>query len=44
MCLPAMRKFPLTARILLGLVLGLIVGTALRGFDPAIRDGAVAVA
>ncbi|MDP8917236.1 MAG: dicarboxylate/amino acid:cation symporter [Pseudomonadota bacterium] len=39
-----MRKFPLTARILLGLVLGLLTGTLLRGADPSVRDGAVAVA
>jgi Na+/H+-dicarboxylate symporter len=37
-------KLPLTARILLGLILGLLVGTALRAADPALRDGAVAVA
>lgn len=39
-----MKRFPLTARILLGLVAGLLVGTALRGADPSVRDGAVAVA
>ncbi|MBW3618456.1 MAG: dicarboxylate/amino acid:cation symporter, partial [Proteobacteria bacterium] len=39
-----MRRFPLAARILLGLIAGLLVGTALRGADAALRDGAVAVA
>jgi Na+/H+-dicarboxylate symporter len=39
-----MRRFPLTARILLGLIAGLLIGTALRSVDPAVRDGAVAVA
>jgi Na+/H+-dicarboxylate symporter len=35
---------PLTVRILLGLVAGLLAGAALRMVDPSIRDGAVAVA
>lgn len=39
-----MIRIPLTARILLGLVAGLLVGAALRSADPALRDGAVAVA
>lgn len=37
-------RFPLTARILLGLIAGLLVGTALRSADPALLDGAVALA
>jgi len=39
-----MKRIPLAVRILLGLVMGLLVGTALRGADAALRDGAVAVA
>jgi len=39
-----MPRFPLTLRILLGLVLGILAGTALRGAEPAVRDGAIAVA
>ena len=39
-----MIRIPLTARILLGLILGIVAGAALRGLDQSVRDGAVAVA
>ena len=39
-----MKRIPLTVRILLGLIIGLLVGTALRAADPSLRDGAIAVA
>lgn len=39
-----MNRIPLTFRILLGLVLGLLTGVALKGADAGLRDGAVAVA
>jgi Na+/H+-dicarboxylate symporter len=39
-----MNRIPLTFRILLGLVAGLLTGVVLKGADASLRDGAIAVA